>query len=67
MNLICRECYKNKECEYSCTAVQELHKIFNKQNKKDKTTRIRNLRRQLSIREAEPSRKLKNLANKINK
>ena len=65
MNLICNECYKGSECEMSCAAFDMLYKIYNEQNKKDKTIRIRNLKRQLGIREAETSNELRYLAIKI--
>lgn len=65
MDVICKTCYKNEDCKIHCTALETLYKIFREQNIKDKTARLRNLRRQLNIREAEPSIKLKNLANKI--
>lgn len=64
-NQICNKCYKNKDCEMPCAAIDCLYQIYNEQNHKDKTVRIRNLKRQLGIREAEPSRKLRTLANKI--
>ena len=48
-----------------CAALDSLYCIWDEQNEKDKTTLIRNLKKQLGIREAEPSRKLKTLANKI--
>src|SRR5690625_1604088 len=65
LNLICHKCKFEKDCEYPCTALQELYKIWNEQNKKDKTTRVRNLKKQLGIRDTEPSRDLRTLANRI--
>ncbi len=65
MNSICNKCYKNKDCELPCAALDALYQIYYEQNEKDKITRIRNLKKQLGIREAEPSRKLMTLANKI--
>lgn len=64
MNLICKECHI-RDCEVPCSALEYLYKIYDEQNKKDKTIRTRNLKRQLGIREAEPSRKLRTLANRI--
>ncbi len=65
MNLICRKCYKKEECEVPCAALEILYQIYNEQNKKDKTIRVRNLKRQLGIRDAEPSNELRYLATKI--
>lgn len=64
-NLICHKCYKKDDCEMSCAALESLYQIWEEQNVKDKTTLIRNLKKQMGIREAEPSRKLRTLANKI--
>ncbi|MHB8061269.1 MAG: putative metallopeptidase [Ruminiclostridium sp.] len=65
MSEICDKCFKNKECELSCAAFDALYKIWDEQNEKDKTILIRNLKKQMGIREAEPSRQLRLLANKI--
>ncbi|CAK7069877.1 putative metallopeptidase [Tissierella sp.] len=64
-NTICHRCYKDKDCDIPCAAFETLYKIYDEQNEKDKTIRIRNLKRELGIRESEPSRKLRTLANKI--
>jgi len=64
-DLICNKCYLKKECELPCNAFEELYKIYDEQNKKDKTIRVRNLKRQLGIRDAEPSNELRYLATKI--
>lgn len=68
MSLICKECCYVKDChndELPCAAFNVLYGIWNEQNIKDKSVRIRNLRRQLGIREAEPSNELRYLATKI--
>ncbi|MGJ0848173.1 putative metallopeptidase [Tissierella praeacuta] len=64
MNKICKKCFI-EGCEMPCVALEELYRIWNEQNKKDKTIRVRNLKRRLGIREAEPSNELRILANKI--
>ena len=65
MSKICDKCHKKKECEIACAAYNEIYKIWDEQNAKDKTVMIRNLKKQMGIREAEPSRQLRLLANKI--
>lgn len=65
MSEICDRCHKKKECEIACAAYNELYKIWDEQNAKDKTVMIRNLKKQMGIRDAEPSRQLRLLANKI--
>lgn len=65
MSLICKKCLYVKDCEMPCASYEALYKIWNEQNKKDKTTLIRNLKKQIGIRDAEPSRQLRLLANKI--
>lgn len=62
---ICDKCFYVKDCELPCAAFKELQGIWNEQNIKDKTVRIRNLRRQLNIREAEISQELRRLGDKI--
>lgn len=65
VNKICSKCRWKSDCEFPCTALEELYKIYDEQNRKDKTIRVRNLKRQLGIREAEPSNELRHLATKI--
>lgn len=65
MTKICNKCKWEKDCEIPCKALDELYRIWDEQNKKDKTIRVRNLKRQLGIREAEPSNELRYLATKI--
>lgn len=62
---ICKNCIYEKECESYCPALQELYQIRNTQDKRDKTIRVRNLKRQLSIKDAEPSQELRRLGDKI--
>lgn len=61
---ICDICYI-KGCEVPCAAYKELYSIWREQNNKDKTQRIRNLKRRLGIAEAETSNELRLLANRI--
>jgi len=63
--LICKKCYYVKDCELPCAAFNNLHQLWEEQNNKDKITRIRNLRRQLQVREAEVSQELRRLGDKI--
>lgn len=65
MNEICNTCYKNKDCDSACAAFETLYRIWDEQNEKDKIVVVRNLKRQMGIREAEPSKQLRLLANKI--
>lgn len=65
MNEICSECLKSKECETTCAAFKALCRIWDEQNEKDKIFLVRNLKRRMGIRDAEPSRKLRLLATKI--
>lgn len=62
---ICNSCYYAEGCESRCAAFIELYQIWNEQNKKDKTIRIRNLKKQLGIKESEPSNEMRFLATKI--
>ena len=64
-NKICKECRFYKECDNPCAAFIELRKIWKEQNFKDKTTLIRNLRKRMGIRAAEPNRQMRTLADKI--
>ncbi|MNO37513.1 hypothetical protein D3C76_275960 [compost metagenome] len=64
-NALCRLCPKFNDCETPCAAIETLYQIYDKQDEKDKTTRIRNLKKQLGIQDAEPSRALKRLAEQI--
>ncbi|MCM3291633.1 hypothetical protein M3661_15995 [Paenibacillus sp. MER 180] len=64
-NTICNQCPKNEECETPCAAIETLFQIYDQQSEKDKVTRIRNLKKQLGIQDAEPSKSLKRLAEKI--
>lgn len=64
-NQICLKCYKNQDCDFYCEALQTLIKINEQQKTKDKTTLIRNIARQLNMPDAEPSKELKKLGNKI--
>jgi hypothetical protein len=63
--LICKECHYAKDCELPCAAFNNLYQLWKEQDHKDKTIRIRNLKRQLGIRDAEPSNELRYLATKI--
>lgn len=64
-NQICDKCYRKEDCEMPCAAIDTLYQIYKEQNIRDKIIRTRNLKIQLGIREAEPSRKLRHLATKI--
>jgi len=64
-NTICNQCPKNEECETPCAAIETLFQIYDQQSEKDEVTRIRNLKKQLGIQDAEPSKSLKRLAEKI--
>lgn len=65
MNEICRNCLNSETCAVTCSAYKALYDIWDEQNTKDKIAMIRNLKRRMGIREAEPSRKLRLLADKI--
>ncbi len=65
MGEICDKCFKKKECEITCSAFNELYRIWDEQSEKDKIALVRNLKKQMGIREAEPSKQLRILANKI--
>ncbi len=62
---ICDNCCYDNGCESRCAAFIELYKLWNIQNKKDKTIKIRNLKKQLEIMEAEASNDLRYLGMKI--
>jgi len=64
-NLICKTCPKSADCETPCAAIEMLYQIYDKQDEKDKVTRIRNLKKQLGIQDAEISRFLKRMAEQI--
>lgn len=65
INEICSKCIYKKSCELVCPAYQALYQIWDEQNERDKVILIRNLKRQMGISEAEPSKQLRLLANKI--
>ncbi len=65
MNGVCRKCLYSKECKGACAAYSELYRIWDEQDTKDKTVLIRNLKKSIGIRDAEPSIKLKRLGQKI--
>ncbi len=65
MREICKHCIHIDACEDRCPAFEELYQIWNEQDKKDKTVRIRNLKKQLGVRDAEPSQELRRLGEKI--
>jgi hypothetical protein len=62
---ICKPCINSNICEAPCAALNTLHQIYDEQNDKDKLARIRNLRKQLGIQDAEPSRALKRLGSQV--
>lgn len=64
-NDICGECTHRKDCEINCPAVDLLVKLNEKQKVKDKTDRLRNIARQLNLRDAEVSNELRLLGEKI--
>lgn len=64
-NKLCHTCHKSEDCETPCAAIEVLFQIYDKQDEKDKVARIRNLKKQLGIQDAEPSKSLKRLADKI--
>jgi hypothetical protein len=65
VNELCNKCPYVKGCELSCPAFVELYKICDEQDTKDKTILIRNLKKLIGIRDAEPSIQLKRLGTKI--
>jgi hypothetical protein len=65
MSEICQRCYIKKDCKVSCPAFDELYRICDEQDTKDKMALIRNLKKQIGIRDAEPSRQLKQLGTRI--
>jgi len=65
MREICRGCPYIESCNQNCSAIEELYRLWNEQDKKDKTIRMRNLKKQLSIRDVEPSQELRRLGEKI--
>jgi hypothetical protein len=64
-NEICIQCWKNKDCNEYCAAINHLAKINEQQKTKDKTALIRRLARQLNMQDAEPSKELKALGERI--
>lgn len=62
---ICKTCINCNICETPCAAIEALYQIYDAQDDKDKMTRIRNLKKQLGIQDAEPSKVLKRLADQI--
>lgn len=64
-NEICVKCSYRKECEVLCPALELLYKLNKQQKGKDKTARLRNIARQLNLQDAEPSKELKELANRV--
>lgn len=65
MSELCKKCLYNKDCKISCPAFGELYRISDEQDAKDKTALIRNLKKQIGLRDAEPSQDLKRLGTKI--
>ncbi len=65
MRELCKDCTFAKDCKIPCPAFYELHRIYDEQDAKDKTVLIRNLKKQLGIRDAEPSVQLKKLGQRI--
>lgn len=65
VNEICMKCAYKRDCEFACPAFEALYRIWDEQNKADKTQLIRNLKKQLGVSDAEPSKQLRYLADKI--
>lgn len=65
MNKICQRCLYKKDCKVQCSAFTELYRIAEEQDTKDKTVLIRNLKKQIGLRDAEPSLELKRLGTKV--
>jgi hypothetical protein len=65
MDNLCTKCVNSENCEFACAALQELKMIWRKQSIKDKTARIRNLKKLLGVQDAEISDELRRLADKI--
>lgn len=64
-NEICLKCFKNNDCDYFCSAINLLYSLNEQQKQKDKTALIRRLSRKLNLQDAEPSKELAKLGNKI--
>lgn len=62
---VCIKCTKKKGCDIPCEAYYELNKIWDAQDEADKKNIVRNLRKILGVQDAEVSRSLKMLADKI--
>jgi hypothetical protein len=65
VNEICQKCLYKKDCKVQCSAFTELYRIVDEQDTKDKTALIRNLKKQIGLRDAEPSLELKRLGTRI--
>lgn len=65
MSDMCKRCINKKICDIPCEAYYKLYQIWDEQNEKDKISIIRNLKKQLGVQDAETSRSLKLLAEKI--
>ena len=65
MNDICTKCIYKKDCKIACEAFNALCQICDEQDTKDKIALIRNFKKHIGLRDAEPSRSLKRLGTKI--
>jgi hypothetical protein len=62
-NLICGIC--GRECDIDCQALVKLTKIYSRTREKERHQLIRKLQKELNLLDAEPSKKLKRLAEQI--
>ena len=62
---ICSKCLNAQICDMPCAALETVGSICRDQDIKDKTALIRSLARQMGIRDAESSKKMRILASKI--
>ena len=62
---LCAQCSMKMACTGACAALEELVEICREQSIKDRTGRIRTLARRLDLVDAEPSRELRRMAEKI--
>lgn len=62
---ICASCIIKSECSCDCMAMDKLKEIYKETRHKDRYQLIKKLQKELSIRDAEPSRQLKKLADAV--
>lgn len=64
-NELCQTCMFSADCEIRCPAVNKLFEIYRETRNKDRYQLIKKLQKELSIRDAEPSKEMRKLAEQI--